>query len=93
MNYPDVLRWILNLNKIYVDGLKLSSLTYFDRMQFYEKHIKWLCSTVDKAYRRFYRIFTEHLVKVNFYRCFYEYLVKQIKNPVMQDLATRRDTK
>lgn len=58
--------WILNLDRICVDEIRLSSLTYFDRMQFYETHIKGLCSMADKAYRRFYRIFTAHLVKVSF---------------------------
>lgn len=53
---------------MYVDEIRLSSLTYFDRMQFYEKYIKGLCSMADKAYRRFYRIFTAYLVKVNFER-------------------------
>lgn len=51
---------------MYLDEIRLSSLTYFDRMQFCEMHIKGLCSMGDKAYRRFYRIFTAHLVKVNF---------------------------
>lgn len=44
----------------------ISSLTYFDESKFYEKHIKGLCSMADKAYRRFYRIFTAYLVKVSF---------------------------
>ena len=58
---------MVHFTLMYVDEIRLSSLTYFDRMQFCEKHTKGLCSMIDKACRRFYRIFTAHLVKVSFW--------------------------
>lgn len=56
--HSDLCRWAVKQNKF--------TWTHLDRMQFYETHIKGLCSMADKAYRRFYRIFTAYLVKVDF---------------------------
>lgn len=65
-NKVKILYGSLRPEGFFLDEIRLSSLTYFDRMQFCEKHIKGLCSMADKAYRRFYRIFTAYLVKVSF---------------------------